>query len=236
MAFQYILFDLDGTLSESAPGITKSVQYALAALGIDEPDLKKLESFVGPPLNVEFKRLYHLGDDKTAFAVSKYREYYTKKNAIFDCSMYPGTEEMLLACRSAGIRLAVASSKPEPFVIQILENYGILSYFDIVIGSGMHEEEKNAGTDQKTMIVRHALRRLKNLSGAEEIDENIFRQSCAMVGDRSFDIIGAKENKVCAIGVTFGYGSEGELLRAGADSIAHSMEELTKILTKETGV
>ena len=91
MTFQYVLFDLDGTLSASAPGITKSVQYALAALGIDEPDLTKLLSFVGPPLNVEFKRLYHLDDEKTEFAVSKYREYYTKKNAIFDCSMYPGT-------------------------------------------------------------------------------------------------------------------------------------------------
>ena len=233
MTFQYALFDLDGTISESAPGITKSVQYALAALGIDEPDRKKLESFVGPPLNVEFKRLYHFDDDTTEFAVNKYREYYTKNNAIFDCSMYPGTEEMLSACRNAGIRLAIASSKPQPFVIQILENYGILSYFDIVIGARMHEEKRSAGTDQKTMIVRHALERLKNLTDKGPVDDDEFKQSCAMVGDRSFDIIGAKENEVCAIGVTFGYGSEEELLNAGADIIAHSMEELTKILTNQ---
>ena len=230
MKFRYVLFDLDGTLSESAPGITKSVQYALSALGIDEPDLKKLETFVGPPLNVEFRRLYHFDDDTTEFAVMKYREYYTKNNAIFDCNMYPGTEEMLIACKEAGIRMAVASSKPHPFVIRILENYGILSYFDIVIGSGLDDEKRAAGTDQKTFIVQTALEKLRMLDACT--DDESFRQSCSMVGDRSFDIIGAKENHVCAIGVTFGYGSKEELISSGADCIAHSMEELRKILTE----
>ncbi len=231
MTFRYALFDLDGTISASAPGITRSVQYALAAVGIDEPDLHNLESFVGPPLNVEFERRYHLDPETTEFAVSKYREYYTQQKAIFDCSMYPGTRQMLSACKNNGIRLAIASSKPQPFVIQILENFGILHYFDIVVGSMMHEEKGKAGKDQKTMLVRKALDQLRSPGGTDSADEDRFRKGCAMIGDRSFDMIGAKENHVFALGVSFGYGSEEELLSAGADRIAHSVKELEQILT-----
>lgn len=231
MTIRYALFDLDGTISASAPGITKSVQYALSCLGINEPDLQNLESFVGPPLNVEFMRRYHLNPEETEFAVNKYREYYTQKKAIFDCSLYPGTEQMLSACKNAGIRLAIASSKPQPFVIQILEKFGILHYFDIVVGSMMHEEKEKAGTDQKTMLVKKALKQLRGLASTDPADEDSFRKGCAMIGDRSFDMIGAKANHVFALGVSFGYGSEEELLSAGADRIAHSVKELEQILT-----
>ena len=138
---------------------------------------------------------------------------------------------MLSACKNNGIRLAIASSKPQPFVIQILENFGILHYFDIVVGSMMHEEKGKAGKDQKTMLVRKALDQLRSPGGTDSADEDRFRKGCAMIGDRSFDMIGAKENHVFALGVSFGYGSEEELLSAGADRIAHSVKELEQILT-----
>lgn len=230
MHFQYALFDLDGTLSESAPGITKSVQYALSSIGIYEPDLKKLETFVGPPLNIEFKRKYKVDDNTAEYLVEKYREMYNN-GAIFDCAMYPGTEEMLADCRRAGIYLAVASSKPEPMVIKILKNFGIFDLFAVICGSGIEDEKRHAGVDQKSYIVQRALRGLMEIHPDAAIPEELFRRSCAMIGDRSFDMIGAKDNQVAAIGVTFGYGSEEELTASGADYIAHNMKELTEILT-----
>ena len=120
--FTYCLFDLDGTLSASAPGITRCVQYALHCLGIEEPDLKSLETFVGPPLGDEFKRRYGFDDRTCAIAIDRYRERY-RKAGIFECELYPGIQEMLQAQYEAGQKLAVASSKPEAFVKQIMEHY-----------------------------------------------------------------------------------------------------------------
>lgn len=230
MFLRYALFDLDGTLSESAPGITRSVQYALRFLGIDEPDPDSLKSFVGPPLNVEFVRRYHLSPEQTLLAVEKYRERYGK-NGLFECEMYPGIPDMLQQCLKAGITLAVASSKPQPYVERILEHFGIRELFTVIAGSDMDEEKNKAGADQKQFIVRKALEELRQ-AGKEESRE-AFAASCAMVGDRSFDMDGALANGVCAVGVTFGYGSEEELRLAGARYLAHTAQELAKILCSD---
>jgi len=227
MPFKYALFDLDGTLSESAPGIVKCVQYALHKVGIEEPDLTRLEAFVGPPLNVEFKEMYDLDPETIEKAVDYFRERYAV-DGIFDCNVYDGIPEMLKKCRESGMTLAVASNKPEPYVRQILEHFGIVQEFEVICGSRMEDERASAGNDAKAIIVKRALQGLlpqEEQSGRKEL--------CAMVGDRRYDIEGALANGVAAVGVTFGYGTEQELLEAGADRIAHTPEQLAEILLED---
>lgn len=221
--FQHILFDLDGTLSESAEGITKSVQYALRSVGIEEPDLHELETFVGPPLNVEFQRRYHFDDATCEAVIRKYRERYSEVG-IFECRLYDGIPETLRDLREQGATLAVASSKPEIFVHRIMEHFDVAQYFSVMRGSRMEDEMKNkAGSDNKERVVRAAL---------ADLGATATKGSTAMVGDRSFDILGALHNGVTPVGVTFGYGSRQELEEAGAEPslIAESVEELRRIL------
>lgn len=224
MAFQNILFDLDGTLTESGPGITRSVQYALHQMGIEEPDLQKLEPFVGPPLNLSFRERYGMNEEETGRAIHYFRESYDTKG-IYENNVYPGVRELLQQLHEQGSRLAIASSKPEPMVHRVLEHFGIAGYFDVIVGSHVEEELDNKmGADNKLLMVKKALQGL-GLSV-----EQGHRKSYAMVGDRSFDMNGAKANHVTAVGVSYGYGSRRELEEAGADFIADTVEELGRIL------
>lgn len=224
MAFQNILFDLDGTLTESGPGITRSVQYALHQMGIEEPDLQKLEPFVGPPLNLSFRERYGMNEEETGRAIHYFRESYDTKG-IYENNVYPGVRELLQQLHEQGSRLAIASSKPEPMVHRVLEHFGIAGYFDVIVGSHVEEELDNKmGADNKLLMVKKALQGL-GLSV-----EQGHRKSYAMVGDRSFDMNGAKANHVTAVGVSYGYGSRRELEDAGADFIADTVEELGRIL------
>lgn len=224
MAFQNILFDLDGTLTESGPGITRSVQYALHQMGIEEPDLQKLEPFVGPPLNLSFRERYGMSEEETGRAIHYFRESYDTKG-IYENNVYPGVRELLQQLHEQGSRLAIASSKPEPMVHRVLEHFGIAGYFDVIVGSHVEEELDNKmGADNKLLMVKKALQGL-GLSV-----ESGHRKSYAMVGDRSFDMNGAKANHVTAVGVSYGYGSRRELEEAGADFIADTVEELGRIL------
>lgn len=224
MAFQNILFDLDGTLTESGPGITRSVQYALHQMGIEEPDLQKLEPFVGPPLNLSFRERYGMNEEETGRAIHYFRESYDTKG-IYENNVYPGVRELLQQLHEKGSRLAIASSKPEPMVHRVLEHFGIAGYFDVIVGSHVEEELDNKmGADNKLLMVKKALQGL-GLSV-----ESGHRKSYAMVGDRSFDMNGAKANHVTAVGVSYGYGSRRELEEAGADFIADTVEELGRIL------
>lgn len=224
MAFQNILFDLDGTLTESGPGITRSVQYALHQMGIEEPDLQKLEPFVGPPLNLSFRERYGMNEEETGRAIHYFRESYDTKG-IYENNVYPGVRELLQQLHEQGSRLAIASSKPEPMVHRVLEHFGIAGYFDVIVGSHVEEELDNKmGADNKLLMVKKALQGL-GLSV-----EPGHRKSYAMVGDRSFDMNGAKANHVTAVGVSYGYGSHRELEEAGADFIADTVEELGRIL------
>ena len=131
---EIILFDLDGTLTDSAPGITRCVQYALRHFGIDEPDLKKLECFVGPPLKEMFMEYAGFSESQAEEAVAKYRERYTEKG-IFENAVYEGIPELLQLCRDRGRVLGVASSKPQVFVEQILEHFDLRQYFEVVVGA-----------------------------------------------------------------------------------------------------
>lgn len=227
--FQYVLFDLDGTLTDPKEGITKSVQFALRRRGIHEPDLNKLEPFIGPPLVDSFMDFYGMTQEEATFAVADYRERFAPIG-IFENKVYPGIPEMLEHLKEAGVKLAVASSKPEVYVERILEHFGLKSYFDVVTGSDL-----NGSRCEKEEVVEETLRRLAAVCGENDDDvikagEEIDRSAGAMVGDRKFDISGAKEFGLTSIGVSYGYAAKGELKNAGADYIVRSVRELEKLL------
>ncbi len=218
--FDYILFDLDGTLTDPKLGITRSVQYALRALGIEEPSLDKLEPFIGPPLADSFREFYGLEEEQVVTAVAKYRERFTDQG-IYENEIYPGTVRMLASLRAGGKKLAIASSKPTPFVERILDHFEIRAYFDYIIGSNM-----DGTRGKKEEVVEEALRQMlpAGMPPAEK------KAGVAMVGDRRFDIEGAREHGITSVGVSFGYAPEGELEQAGADHIVDTVEALAGLL------
>ncbi|WMC91890.1 HAD family hydrolase [Kineothrix sp. MB12-C1] len=234
MKYRYLLFDLDGTLTDPKEGITTSVQYALRAFGIDEPDLDKLEPFIGPPLKESFMEFYGFDEKKAEEAVAKYREWFAP-TGIFQNRLFPGIAEMLHELKEKGKILAVASSKPTVFVEKVLRHFDIEKYFDVVVGSELSGER---GTKEE--VVEEALYRLSQINEGEdrkgttvdEPDKKLDKQHTVMIGDRKFDIIGGKEHGLRTVGVTFGYAGEGELEAAGADDIVSSVEELGGLLAQ----
>ncbi len=219
--FEYILFDLDGTLTDPKLGITSSVQYALRALGIEEPSLDRLEPFIGPPLADSFREFYGLEGERLATAIDKYRERFATQG-IFENEIYPGIPQMLADLKAKDKLLAIASSKPTLFVEQILEHFEIEKYFDHVVGSNM---DGTRGTKEE--VVEETLRQMLTV----EMTPAQKRDAVAMVGDRKFDIEGARAHGITSVGVLFGYAPEGELEEAGADYIVNSVRSLQVLLT-----
>ena len=215
--FPYVLFDLDGTLTDPKPGITQCVQYALRCMGIEEPDLDKLEPFIGPPLTDSFREFYGMDQEQAAEAVAKYRERFSEKG-LYENEIYPGMKQMLENLKTAGCHLAVASSKPEHFVKLILEYFDIDGYFEVIVGS-----ELDGTRCQKEEVGAEALRRFFP-------DGNIPCDDIVMVGDRKFDIIGGREKGLHQIGVAYGYAPEGELEAAEAEYIVNDLDELERVL------
>lgn len=225
-----ILFDLDGTLTDPKPGITACVQYALHKMGIEEPDLNKLEPFIGPPLMDSFHEFYGFDEEQGQQAIAYYRERFSV-TGLFENEVYPGIEQLLEELKAAGKKLAVASSKPGVFVERILEHFGLCAYFDVVVGS-----ELDGTRAKKEEVVEEALHRLL----PEELFQEIMKRKSSesekkydtvvMVGDRRFDVEGAKEFHIVSVGVNYGYAAPGELTSAGADVIVETVEELREAL------
>lgn len=205
-------FDLDGTITDSSLGITNSVMYALKKFGIAEHDRRKLYPFIGPPLTVSFREYYGFSEEEALRAVAYYREYYQDKG-IFENRVYDGFGEMLGKLKAAGKRLAVATSKPEPYARRIIDYFELSSYFDYVAGM-----ELGGGRGTKAEVIRYALA----VCGIGDKD----KAGVLMVGDREHDVFGAKEAGIDCLGVLYGFGSREELERAGADYIAGSVEEI----------
>ena len=214
--YQYILFDLDGTLTDSSEGITKSVQYALDKMGIHEPDLKPLERFIGPPLYDEFRRSYDFDDAEAKQAIDFYRERFGvvgwKENLLYD-----GIPELLKALTEAGKTLSTASSKPAFFVDKIVKYFNIEQFFTVVSGATL---DGSIGT--KTQVVQQALKRL-NVQD---------RSQAVLIGDRLHDAEGARACGIDCIGVTFGFGSREELESAGANHVVDRVDELLPLLVR----
>ena len=218
--FQYCLFDLDGTLTDPREGITKSVQYALKKQGIDEPDIQKLEFFIGPPLRDTFMKAYDMTREKAEETVAFYRERFAPIG-VLENELFEGIPQLLKALFENGVKIAIASSKPTVFVHQILEHFEIKQYFDVIVGS-----ELDGRRDTKEEVVEEALRQL----GILDMSDKDRKRLCAMVGDRKFDIQGAKAYGLTGVGVRFGFAEEGELEAEGADYIVNSVAELEKLL------
>lgn len=217
MKNQYILFDLDGTLTDPKEGITKSVQYALNKMGIREDDLDALCPFIGPPLAESFQKYYHMTEEESLKAVEYYREYFAAKG-IFENEVYEDVPEMLEELQEAGRTLIVATSKPTDYAEKILEHFQLDDYFDFVAGATM-----DSSRVRKQDVIGYALEELELVDYSELV----------MVGDRRHDIEGAKEFEIPSIGVLYGYGSRKELAEAGADQLVRTVKELQEALLEE---
>lgn len=204
------LFDLDGTLTDPKEGITRSVQYALRAHGIDVADLDTLVQYIGPPLRESFITLGQLSEADATRAVGRYREYFSD-TGIFQNRVYPGIPECLGKLKACGWRLAVATSKPTVFAERILEHFSLRQFFELVAGS-----ELDGSRVHKHEVIAYAL-------DAMSVPPD---RACVMIGDREHDVIGAIRVGLTAIGVAWGYGGRSELSIAGAHHIVESVEAL----------
>ena len=221
--YRFILFDLDGTLTDPKEGICRSAQYALEKMGIIEEDIEKLTPFIGPPLTDSFAEYYGMDEEHCREAVKYYRERFSEKGWKENIP-YEGMSGLLSALKSSGAKLAVASSKPTVFVERILKYFGMRRYFSVVVGS-----EPDGRRSKKEEVLDEALKLLYagDRSG-KSIEE--LKSLTVMVGDRKYDIEGAHQKGLEAIGVAYGYQLEGELADAGADAIASDTEELADLL------
>lgn len=211
-----IFFDLDGTLTDPALGITNSVMHALKKFDIPVPPREELYKFIGPPLLDSFSEYYGLSHDDSVRAIAYYREYFTV-DGMFENSVYDGIPEMLEKLKNLGKKLIVATSKPEEFSIKIAEHFDLLKYFDFVAGSTLDETRTG-----KSEVIEYALHRLG--------DPDKFK--IIMVGDREHDVKGAHENGLPCVGVLYGYGNREEFLECNADYIASDVDELFAILAE----
>lgn len=211
MGYETIYFDLDGTLTDSGPGIMNAVAYALKALGWKVPEREVLRRYVGPPLLDSFQRYEGMNPDEARQAVEMYRVYYNVTGK-FENTPYPGIGALLARLQDRGKRLIVATSKPEALSVEILEHFELARYFALIAGSTL---------DETRMTKAHVLRYAMARGGGE---------NAIMVGDRCYDVEGAKENGLSCVGVAYGYGGRAELENAGAAWVVETVLELGQLL------
>ena len=210
-----VLFDLDGTLTDSAPGLLAGIRVALDAMGVEEPDDATMRTFLGPPLWVTFRDHFGMNPADVERTIELYREYYHDAG-MFENSVYDGIPEVLDTLRASGVRLAVATSKPEYSAAQILERFDLAPYFEFLGADDL------AGTrSAKHLVIAHTLAH----TGLDPT-----AQSLVMVGDRRHDIEGAEVHGIPGVGVLWGYGDREELTRAGAHRIVETPADLTAVL------
>ncbi len=208
--YDTIFFDLDGTLTDSAPGILNAVRFALEGVGMPVPPEKELMRFIGPPLTTELQAAFGIGGEEAAALVRRFQVYF-KKDGMFENRVYDGVPDMLERLLASGRRAAVTTSKPEPFARTILEHFGLSHYFTAIVGSALDERTRAT----KAEVVAQALETLKP-------------ERVLLVGDRCHDVEGAHANEIPCLGVLYGYGSREEL--SEAEYIAESVEALSEML------
>ena len=215
MKYRYILFDLDGTVTNPEEGITKSFAYALEYMGIHVEELSELRKVIGPPLMQSFDEFYHFTHEEALVATEKYRERY-QVTGWAENEVYPGIEEALRQLSEAGAKLILATSKPERFAVRIMEHFDLAKYFTMLCGADDYAKDRST----KEQVVRYAIEQ----NGITDIGEVI------MVGDRKYDVIGASAVGIETIGVLYGFGDEQELSAAGAVHLVKTPEELVQYL------
>lgn len=209
-SYKHILFDLDGTLTDPAEGITKCIAYALEARGIHTPDLNNLKPLIGPPLKDTFMHTYGFEEKEALVCVDKYRERFATQG-LYENLLFDGIPELLEGLKSKDYKIYLATSKPEIFARKILQHFAIDRYFDFAGGSALDDSRPT-----KTSVIQYVL------DHAQLVDP----QHCVMIGDRKHDLIGARETHMDAIGVLYGYGSEEELVKEKPTYLLHSVKDL----------
>jgi phosphoglycolate phosphatase len=212
--YKYILFDLDGTITDPKLGITKSIQFALSNFGIKVTDLHSLIPFIGPPLKETFSKHYSFDEENVLKAIEKYREYF-RDIGIYENLLYDGMDNLFQKLVDNNKTLIIATSKPTVFAKRILEYFNINHYFTFISGS-----ELDGTRSKKSDVIHYALIQ-NNITNLKDV---------LMVGDREHDIIGANEIGIDSVGVLYGYGDYDELTKAKATYLASNLEELSQIL------
>lgn len=212
--YDVILFDLDGTLTDSSPGIINSIVYALKKYDIAVENTETLRKFLGPPLHESFKEFYGFDEDKSMEAVSFYREYFSTKG-LLENRVYDGVPKLLKELRDNGEKIILATSKPQPFTDRIMKHFDLVKHFEFIAGSNM-----DGTRSKKADVIEYALQQCNVVDKSKVV----------MVGDRKHDIIGAKTVGIDSIGVEYGYGDYEELNSAGATYIAKTVDDLKNIL------
>lgn len=214
--YDWLLFDLDGTLTDPFEGITRSVEYALNAFGIEVEDRRVLAPFIGPPLVESLTERYGFSMEDAVAAVAKYREYFAVKG-LYENELFEGIPELLSDCRKAGYKISMATSKPTHYARIIAEHFDIARYFDAIHGSSLD------GTRiTKSSVVAEAV-----------AEEHLDPSRALMIGDRRHDVEGAGEHGIRTVGVLYGYGSREEHTAAGAAYIVNDLDELRELLICE---
>lgn len=208
-----ILFDLDGTISNSEVGITNCIRYVLDFWGIEQPPQADLLCFIGPPLKEQFQKMYGFDEEKALQSVAKYRERYDKEG-IFECELYLGVKELIIALKEKGYKIALASSKPRVACERIIEYFQLTDCFDGIYGATL---------DGKISTKEQVLEHLFEETGMK-------KEETLLIGDTKFDVLGAARVGIPCIGITYGFGTREELKEAGAVAIFDTTEEVESYL------
>ena len=211
--YDVVIFDLDGTVSNPEKGITESFRYALSHLNVKIPSQQTLRTFIGPPLWETFSEKYEFNKSKTGEAVRFWREYFTDKG-IYENKLYDGMEELLQKLVDRGLKIAIATTKPQVFADRVVRHFKIDNLFSLVVGSDL-----DGGRSDKSTLISEVLSS-RNVSGGRAV----------MVGDRAADIEGAQSCGIDSIGVAYGFGSEEELKNAGATKVVLTVTDLARLL------
>lgn len=227
MRKKYILLDLDGTLTDSSEGITKSVQYALEKMGITENDMAVLKRYIGPPLNESFTRFHGLCDEDSLKAVAYYRERYAD-TGLYENKLFDGIKEFLAGLKKEGYIVALATCKPEIYVPTILKHFDIEQYFDVAVGSELEGGKRRHKDDVIEEVISQIIK-LKDIPATDIYD---VKADAIMIGDRKDDVLGAKDAGIESIGLRYGFAEADELENAGADYILENVEDILPFLNQ----
>ncbi len=212
MSWTHIFFDLDGTITNSAPGITNAIIYARKKWGMEPGTNADYLKFIGPPMPRSYEEFWGFSHEDAVRFLADYREYFAERG-LFENEVYPGVIELLDALKNAGKRMYVATTKPTGFSERIAEHFGFAQYFDMVSGSSLTAD------NTKYDVIENA----RKACGADMSD-------AVMIGDKAHDVEGAHKHGIPCVGVTWGFAAPSELEDAGADYIVNTAEELQRLL------
>lgn len=213
--YSYVLFDFDGTVTDTGEGILKSLQYSFEKMGRTSPPLDDLKKFIGPPIHYSYTHFYGVSEQEVDEYIKKYRERYREKG-IYECFVYDGMKETIETLRKEGVKIAIASSKPISLIYDVMEYLKITELFDAVSGVKID----NSNHSGKAFLLEDAMAQLRVKDKSKVL----------MVGDRKFDIDGASDVGVDSCGVLFGYGSKEEFLKHNATYIVEKPQDILSIV------